>query len=45
MPDDQAGKSGSSGKWNYHPELPLADRSVFAWPPDAGFLLRWFRRN
>lgn len=45
MPTERAGKSGSSGKWNYHPELPLADSSIFAWPPDLRFLARWFRRN
>ena len=45
MPTDQGGRSGSNSKWNYHPELPLADKSVFAWPPDLGFLARWFWRN
>jgi sterol desaturase/sphingolipid hydroxylase (fatty acid hydroxylase superfamily) len=33
------------GKWNYHPELPLANRSVFSWPPEPGFLARWFWTN
>jgi sterol desaturase/sphingolipid hydroxylase (fatty acid hydroxylase superfamily) len=31
--------------WNYHPELPLKDPSIFVWPPNPGFLLRWFARN
>ena len=22
--------------WNYHPDLPLADKSVFSWPPNPG---------
>lgn len=34
-----------SKEWNYHPDLPLADASVFRWPPDPGFLARWFARN
>jgi sterol desaturase/sphingolipid hydroxylase (fatty acid hydroxylase superfamily) len=33
------------GDWNYHPELPLHDPSVFKWPPRAGFLAHWFARN
>ncbi len=34
-----------SREWNYHPELPLADRSLFRWPPDPKFLGRWMLRN
>ncbi|MGB7317617.1 MAG: sterol desaturase family protein [Planktotalea sp.] len=34
-----------SKDWNYHPDLPLADPSIFVWPPRAGFLARWFARN
>ena len=34
-----------SREWNYHPDLPLADPSVFRWPPDPGFLARWLARN
>ena len=34
-----------SRDWNYHPDLPLQDPSVFRWPPRAGFLLRWFGHN
>jgi sterol desaturase/sphingolipid hydroxylase (fatty acid hydroxylase superfamily) len=34
-----------SKDWNYHPELPLHDPSVFKWPPSPGFLARWFGRN
>lgn len=33
------------GQWNYHPDLPLADSSIFRWPPRAGFLARWFWKN
>ena len=35
----------TSKDWNYHPELPLADPSIFRWPPEPGFLVRWFGRN
>ena len=31
--------------WNYHPDLPLADGSVFAWPPRPRALARWIARN
>ena len=34
-----------SAEWHYHPDLPLADRSVFQWPPRPGFLARWFAAN
>lgn len=34
-----------SREWNYHPELPLKDPSIFVWPPSPGFLLRWIARN
>lgn len=34
-----------SKDWNYHPDLPLADGSIFKWPPKPGFLARWFARN
>ncbi|WP_299846255.1 sterol desaturase family protein [uncultured Roseovarius sp.] len=41
--------SDSSGnqsrEWNYHPDLPLQDPSIFKWPPSPGFLARWFARN
>ena len=30
-----------SKEWNYHPDLPLADLSIFKWPPDPHFLGRW----
>ena len=32
-------------EWQYHPDLPLADSSVFQWPPQPGFLLQWVARN
>lgn len=34
-----------SRDWNYHPDLPLEDPSVFRWPPDPRFLMVWFARN
>ncbi len=34
-----------SKEWNYHPELPLADPSVFKWPPNPMYLMRWMGRN
>jgi len=34
-----------SKEWNYHPDLPLQDPSVFRWPPEPGFLIRWVGRN
>lgn len=32
-------------EWNYHPDLPLANSSIFQWPPSPGFLGRWLVRN
>ncbi len=34
-----------SAEWNYHPSLPLADPSIFRWPPDPGSVPRWFIKN
>lgn len=34
-----------SREWNYHPDLPLENPSIFSWPPDPRFLARWFLRN
>jgi len=31
--------------FNYHPDLPLQDTSVFSRPSDLGFLAGWFARN
>ena len=44
MPADETTPSARS-KWNYHPELPLPDQSIFVWPPRPGFLARWFAKN
>ena len=35
----------SSKEWNYHPDVPLADPSIFKWPPSPQFLATWFARN
>ncbi|MEO3414592.1 sterol desaturase family protein [Roseovarius sp. CAU 1744] len=40
---DTTGKQ--SREWNYHPDLPLQDSSLFKWPPSPGFLARWLARN
>jgi len=42
---DTGDMEGMSREWNYHPELPLHDPSIFRWPPDPGFLARWFAKN
>lgn len=42
---DQFDDVPMSREWNYHPELPLADTSVFKWPPRPRYLLHWFARN
>ncbi len=34
-----------SREWNYHPELPLEDTSIFKWPPNPRFLVTWFGQN
>lgn len=34
-----------SSEWNYHPEIPLVDHSVFRWPADTRFLARWLLHN
>ena len=45
MPHDGAPQQDMGRDWNYHPDLPLADGSAFRWPPEPGFLIRWFARN
>ncbi|MGB0798231.1 MAG: sterol desaturase family protein [Planktomarina sp.] len=34
-----------SRDWNYHPDLPLADSSIFSWPPSPRFIAHWFAKN
>ncbi len=34
-----------SRDWNYHPELPLEDHSMFRWPPQPGVVARWIARH
>ncbi len=36
---------GQNKVWNYHPELPLSDSSVFAHYNNPRFLIGWVRRN
>lgn len=31
--------------WNYHPDLPLADKSIWQWPPNPRKIGGWFARN
>ena len=38
-------KTSSNSNWNYHPELPLADNSIFKWPPEPSFAANWLRTN
>lgn len=33
------------GIWNYHPELPLKDPSIFAEGVNPSYIAGWFRRN
>ena len=42
---DQQNPEPMSREWNYHPDLPLANPSIFQSPPSPGFLARWFMRN
>ena len=39
------GQEPMSREWNYHPDLPLRDPSVFQWPPQPRFVLGWIARN
>ena len=34
-----------SREWNYHPDLPLADSSIFSWPLKPGMLVLWLAKN
>ncbi|MDG2340478.1 MAG: sterol desaturase family protein, partial [Paracoccaceae bacterium] len=43
MSDSQKPRENTA--WNYHPELPLQDPSIFRWPLDPKFLITWFARN
>ena len=37
--------SEKANGWNYHPDLPLANPSIFVWPPNPNFLLDWVVTN
>ncbi|MEP1209137.1 MAG: sterol desaturase family protein [Rhizobiaceae bacterium] len=38
-------QSDMSREWNYRPDLPLANPSIFQWPPNPAFLLSWLARS
>ncbi len=38
-------RENTSKDWNYFPDLPLTDPSIFSRPMDIGLIARWFRRN
>lgn len=38
-------KTPSNTNWNCHPDLPLADNSIFKWQPDPSFAFNWLRTN
>lgn len=42
---DTPQQSEMSREWNYRPDLPLANSSIFQWPPRPQFLLQWLVRN
>ena len=42
---DRVDPEPMSREWNYHPDLPLHDPSIFHWPPRPGFIARWIGRN
>lgn len=41
----EIGPEHSSAEWNYHPDLPLKNASIFQWPPSPAFLARWLAQN
>ena len=41
----QPARQTVSKEWNYHPDLPLADGSVFKWPPRPLCLAQWFAQH
>ena len=42
---DRVDPEPMSREWNYHPDLPLHDPSIFHWPPRPDFIARWIGRN
>ena len=34
-----------SAEWNYHPDIPLENSSIFRWPPEPRYLADWFRNR
>ena len=44
MPADRT-TPAAHGKWNYHPDLPLVNSSIFVWPPRPATLVQWFAKN
>ncbi len=37
--------SNQNRDWNYHPDLPLADKSIWQWPPSPRSIAGYFARN
>jgi lathosterol oxidase len=41
----QTSEKSNNRAWNYHPDLPLKDGSIFVWPPQPMRLLQWFVKH
>ena len=38
-------EKSANSSWNYHPDLPLANPSIFQWPTNPTFLFKWIFNN
>jgi len=38
-------EKSAKSSWNYHPDLPLANPSIFQWPTNPTFLFKWIFNN
>ena len=45
MSESKPEKIPTSKDWNYHPDLPLEDHSMFRWPPDCRVIVFWICRH
>ena len=45
MPVTKHEKTLTSKDWNYHPDLPLEDHSMFRWPPDWRVIVHWVAKH
>ena len=41
-PDSDRAEAREAGRWNFRPQVPLAQNPLFQWPPRPAAIYRWY---